>query len=54
MLRGLLEVVRLEPQSQEETSDLALAFVQRLANEADLAGRARSACRSRSARRASI
>jgi ATP-dependent Clp protease ATP-binding subunit ClpC len=37
MLRGVLEVVRLEPQSQEETSALALAFVQRLANEADLA-----------------
>ena len=36
-LRGLLEVVRLEPQSQEETSALAHAFVQRLANEADLA-----------------
>ena len=37
MLRGVLEVVRLEPQSQEETSTLALAFVRRLANEADLA-----------------
>ena len=37
MLRSVLEVVRLEPQSQEETSALALAFVQRLANETDLA-----------------
>ena len=37
MLRGVLEVVRLEPQSQEETSALALAFVQRLADETDLA-----------------
>jgi ATP-dependent Clp protease ATP-binding subunit ClpC len=37
MLRGVLEVVRLEPQSQEETSTLALAFVQRLAHETALA-----------------
>jgi ATP-dependent Clp protease ATP-binding subunit ClpC len=36
MLRGLLEVVRLEPQSQEETASLAEAFVQRLVEEADL------------------
>ncbi len=36
MLRGLLEVVRLEPQSPEETAELAEAFVARLAQEADL------------------
>jgi ATP-dependent Clp protease ATP-binding subunit ClpC len=36
MLRGVLEVVRMEPQSQEETSALAKAFVERLANEVDL------------------
>ena len=36
LLRGLMEVVRLEPQSQEETSDLADAFVARLAEEAGL------------------
>jgi len=35
-LRGLLEVARLEPQSHEETSKLAHAFVQRLADETDL------------------
>ena len=35
-LRSLFEAVRLEPQSQEETSDLARAWVGRLADEAAL------------------
>ena len=35
-LRGLLEAVRIEPQSPEETSDLAQAWVDRLVEEADL------------------
>ena len=35
-LRGLLETVRLEPQSQEETSALAQAWVGRLVEEADI------------------
>ncbi len=35
-LRGLLETVRIEPQSQEEASELAQAWVRRLSNEADL------------------
>ena len=54
MLRGLLEVVRLEPQSQEETSSLALAFVQRLADEADLDDRSGVRAGGASAPRASI
>ncbi|HET6925448.1 MAG TPA: AAA family ATPase, partial [Hyphomicrobiaceae bacterium] len=35
-LRGLLEAVRIEPQSQQETSVLAQAWVKRLCEEADL------------------
>ena len=35
-LRGLLEAVRIEPQSQQETSELAQAWVKRLCEEADL------------------
>ncbi|MBO0739989.1 MAG: ATP-dependent Clp protease ATP-binding subunit [Hyphomicrobiaceae bacterium] len=35
-LRGLLEAVRIEPQSQQETSELAQAWVNRLCEEADL------------------
>jgi ATP-dependent Clp protease ATP-binding subunit ClpC len=35
-LRGLLEAVRIEPQSPEEASELAQAWVARLANEADV------------------
>ena len=35
-LRGLLEAVRIEPQSQQETAELAQAWVNRLCEEADL------------------
>src|SRR5262249_61084962 len=35
-LRGLLEAVRIEPQSQQDTSELAQAWVSRLCEEADL------------------
>lgn len=35
-LRGLFEAVRLEPQSQEETAELAEAWARRLESEADL------------------
>lgn len=36
-LRGVFEVIRLEPQSQEETSVLAQAFVDRLSDDLELA-----------------
>ncbi len=35
-LRGLLEAVRIEPQSQQETSELCQAWVNRLCEEGDL------------------
>ena len=54
MLRGVLEVVRLEPQSQEETSDAGARLRAAPGRRDRPRDRAPSACRWRSAPHASI
>ena len=53
-LRSLFEAVRLEPQSQEETSALAQAWVGAAVGRSGACRSIRTACPSRSARRGSI